>query len=199
MTTTSSAGAVGRIVESTLEAFEAECLEGCVPPPLGALLATLDGEPTVYAAVTSIHTAGIDPSRPVVPHGGPDEDLETVLLRNPHLPLLLRVSFEAAIIGYADAASTHHRLPAAPPPLLARVNICDADDTARFTEGFAFLEPLTGTGSEHDEMVAAFLRRAADAAGDRQSFLLAAGRRLVPLLSPEPERLVAILRRIRSV
>src|SRR6266487_1380067 len=93
--------ATGRIVAATVEDFEAECFQQDGAPPLGALVVTLDGEPAVFAAVAEITTAGLDPSRPLVPHGSPDEDLETVLSRNPHLPLLLRTSFSARIIAHA--------------------------------------------------------------------------------------------------
>jgi hypothetical protein len=195
--TSERVGAVGRIVVASVDAIEAECLPGCSPPPVGALLITLDGDPPAYAAVTDIRTAGVDPSRPVVPHGGADEDLETVLHRNPHLPMLLRVSFNAPIIAHGPPMSPRHFLPEAPPPLLARVAVCGAEQIARFVEDLEFLDPLVRSGAEHDEMIAWFLRRAADASADGPAFLLAAGRRLVSLLGDEPERLVTILRRIR--
>ncbi len=191
------AGAAGRIVEASIDTIEAECLDGCLPPSVGSLLVTLDGEPAVYAAVTAIRTAGVDPSRPVVPHGGADEDLETVLRRNPHLALLLRVSFSAAIIAHSWDGSLRHFLPPIPPPLLARVGVCDLEQTVRFTGGLEFLDALVCSEATPDETIAAFLRRTADAHGDRRTYLLAAGRRLVPLLSSEPDRLAGILRRIR--
>jgi hypothetical protein len=160
-------------------------------------LTTLDGDPPIYAAVMGITTAGVDPSRPVVPHGGPDEDLETVLRQNPHLPLLLRVSFSAAIVGHGTTGALRRYLPQSPPPLLARVAVCGAAEEAMFVADLDFLESLVGACSPQDEVIAAFLRRAALATGDRRGFLLAAARRLVPLLTNEPQRLVAILNRIR--
>jgi hypothetical protein len=197
MVASEAAGAIGRIVEASVEALEAECLDGCPPPPLGSLLTTLDGDPPVFAAVTKIRTEGVDPSRPVVPHGAAEDDLETVLRQNPHLSLLLRVSFSATVIGHGRLGAVRYFLPESPPPLLARVAACSAAQTARFVQSLEFLYPLVRSGADQDEMIAAFLRRSADASSDRRAFLLAAGRHLVPLLGGEPDRLVTILRRIR--
>lgn len=189
--------ATGRIVAASIEAFEAECFEQDAAPPLGALVVTLDGGPAIYAAVAAISTAGLDPSRPLVPHGSADEDLETVLARNPHLPLLLRTSFNARILAHQDAEQIEHRSPDAPPRLFARVRVCDDTEQQRFVSGMDFLEPLLAAGEGGDDVAAAFLRRAGRSRVDRAAFLLEAGRALVPLLSGEPERLTAILRSIR--
>lgn len=194
---TASSQAIGRIVAASIEAFEAECLGGSTQPPLGSLLVTLDGEPTIYASVTAIETAGIDPSRPVVPHGSADEDLQTVLRRNPHLPMLLRSSFSAAIIAHASNDGVRYSPPDLPPPLLARVRVCDVDEQRSFAESLDCLEPLLRAGESSDDTLVAFLRRASRAQGSPRSFLLAAGRRLVPLLSGEPARFAAILRRLQ--
>jgi hypothetical protein len=185
---------VGRIVEATIQDLVAECLPQCQAPPLGALLVTVDGEHPVYAAVTGITTAGIDPSRPVIPHGGADEDLDTVLSRNPHLPMLLRTSFSALILAHHGSGGIRHYLPDAPPPLFARIRACDIEEQALFVGGLEFVEPLLGAG---DDAAAAFIRRASRSGPNAAGFLLETGRRLVPLLSGDPERLTSLLRRIR--
>jgi hypothetical protein len=191
------AEAAGRIVAASIEEYEAECFDQNGAPPLGTLMVTVDGEPAVYAAVASISTEGIDPSRPLVPHGAADEDLETVLSRNPHLPLLLRTSFTARVIASGDTGALYHRLPDVPPPLFARVRACADEETGHFVAGLAFLEPLLAGANGEDEVVTAFLRRVSRSQRDASRFLVEAGRRLVPLLSREPDRLTAILRSIR--
>jgi len=87
-----TSGAVGRIVAASLAELRVECFELEGAPPLGALVAVAEQNPAVYGVVSSVTTEGVDPSRPVSPHGTADEDLGTVLSRNPHLPVLLRTT-----------------------------------------------------------------------------------------------------------
>lgn len=194
---TIAVGAVGRIVAASLSGVRVECFELEGAPPLGALVVVAEEQPAVYGVVSSVTTEGVDPSRPVSPHGGADEDLTTVLSRNPHLPVLLRTIFEAVIVGHEEDGSLRHYLPETPPRLIARVRLCDAEEQRRFAETLDFLEPLLQSGALADDVVAAFIRRASLAQSERYRFLLAAGRTLVPLLMNEPDRLTAIIRRIR--
>lgn len=192
--------ATGRIVAATIEGFEAECFDQGTTPPMGCLVVAVDGLPIVYAVVTSIATIGMDPSRPLIPHGDAGEDLESVLARNPHLPLLLRTSFDARILafdGHESDEPIRYRLPDSPPRLFARVRACSDPERERFVDGLQFLEPLVTACENNDDVVAAFLRQSSRAKPNPAAFLLDAGRALVPLLSSDPERLTAILRRIR--
>lgn len=189
--------AVGRIVAASLQNFETECFQGEPGPALGTLIMTMDGDPPVYGAVSSIVTQGVDPSRPVAPHGNADEDLPTVLKRHPHLPILLRTTFQSTMLGYDSRGVVHQVLPDVPPPLVARVRACTLDEQCRFVERLDFLERLLTRSDIADEVVAAFLRRAGAAQQDTRGFLLAAARALVPLLGAEPERLAAVVHRIR--
>jgi hypothetical protein len=192
----SSDTAIGRIVAAGVDEFDAECFSQASSPSAGTLVRTIDG-PVVYAAVLSVETAGVDPSRPLVPHGGVNDDLDTLLAANPHLPLLLRTRFRGRSVGRKDEYWIHHGLPERPPPLFARVKFCDASELRDFVAGMDFLEPLLVAMEGEDEVVAAFLRQSSRSQPHAAVFLLEAGRALVPLLSREPDRLTAILRRIR--
>jgi hypothetical protein len=192
-----AAAAVGRIVSASSQSFETECFQHGFAPPLGTLVLTSDGDPLVYGAVSAVVTQGVDPSRPIAPHGAPDEDLQTVLNRNPHLPILLRTTFDAVIIGHERGDQVLHVLPDLPPQLVGRVRVCTSSEQLRFLGQLDCLEQLLGNGGMGDEVVAAFLRRASSGRPDARAFLLEAGRRLVPLLAAEPERLAGIVRRIR--
>lgn len=189
----------GRIVGTTVEAFETECLDQGGAPPIGALVITVDGPPVVYAAVATISTTGIDPSRPLVPHGNPGEDLDTVLARNPHLPLLLRTSFEACVLAHRVGDEIRYGLPESPPRLFARVAICEATDQKLLLNDARFLDALVASASGDDEVLTAFLRRSSRSQTSPEAFLVNSARALVPLLGNEPERLAAILRRIRPL
>jgi len=192
-----TSGAVGRIVAASLAELRVECFELEGAPPLGALVAVAEQNPAVYGVVSSVTTEGVDPSRPVSPHGTADEDLGTVLSRNPHLPVLLRTTFTAVVVGFEEGGALRHYLPDTPARLIARIRVCDANDQCRFAESLEFLEPLLQSGSLADDVVAAFIRRTSRAHADPYRFLLDAGRALVPLLMNEPDRLAAIVRRIR--
>jgi hypothetical protein len=188
--------AAGRIVAADMDAFDAECFAEAATPAAGALVRTIDG-PVVYAAVTSIETTGLDPSRPLVPHGDATDDLNAVLAANPHLPMLLHTSFRGQILAFKDEERTRYALPERPPSLWARVKVCEVDELRAFTENMDFLEPLLAAGAGEDEVVAAFLRQSSRCRPRSSAFLVEAGRALVPLLGREPDRLTAILRRIR--
>jgi hypothetical protein len=193
----STGTAIGRIIAASLSTLRIECFELEGAPPLGSLVAVAEDTPVVYGVVSSVTTEGVDPSRPVSPHGSADEDLATVLSRNPQLPVLLRTTFEAIVVGHEDSGCVRHYLAGAPARLIARIRICGADEQLRFAESLDFLEPLLGSGALADDVVAAFIRRTSLAQSDPYAFLLAAARALVPLLMNEPDRLTAIIRRIR--
>jgi hypothetical protein len=188
--------AVGRVVASGVEEFDCECFANASAPAAGALVRTIDG-PDVYAVVTSIETAGLDPSRPLVPHGSVEDDLETVLAANPHLPLLLHTTFHGRILGYREGRRISYGLPQRPPSLFARVNECDNVELRDFVAGLDFIEPLLEASGGEPDIVSAFLRQSSRSQPQAERFLLGAGRALVPLLSREPQRLTSILRRIR--
>lgn len=191
-----SPAAVGRIVAASLHDFTVECFPEASPPPFGALVAVAERDPAVYGVVTDIVTDGVDPSRPIAPHGGADEDLATVLSRNPHLPVLLRTTFRAVIGAHDLAGAICHYPPPAPPQLVSRVRLCDPDEQRRFLDGLHCLEPLV-QGGAGDEVLAAFVRNASIVQPDRRAFLVQAGRALVPLLASDPDRLATIIRGIR--
>ena len=193
----SFSGAVGRIVSASLSSLRVECFELEGAPPLGALVTVAEDNPAVYGVVSSVITEGVDPSRPVAPHGTADEDLGTVLSRNPQLPVLLRTTFEAVVAGHEDNGRLCHYLPERPARLVARVRVCDASEQRHFSKALDFLEPLLQSGALADDVVAGFLRRTSLVQPNPYRFLLDAGRALVPLLMNEPDRLSAIIRRIR--
>lgn len=192
----SSEQAVGRIVASSLRQFTVECFHRDRVPPFGALVGVMERRPLIFGFVAEIVTDGVDPSRPVAPHGAADEDLETVWLRNPHLPILLHTTFDAIIVGHERDGKVYHYLPEAPPQIISRITVCDRAEKQRFAESLDFLALLV-QGGVRDEVTAAFIRSLGDATPDQHQFLLDAGRALVPMLAGEPERLTALIRSIR--
>jgi hypothetical protein len=188
---------LGRIVTASLQSFEADCFELDSGPALGTLVVTADEPPAIYGVVCSILTQGADPSRPIAPHGLPDEDLATVRSRHPHLPILLRSWFASIVSALELAGSFSYVLPDLPARLLSRVRVCTDEEIGRFVRSLDFLEPLLQRREVDDDVVAALLRRLSATQPDSRAFLLKAGRALVPILAGDSARLAGILRRIR--
>lgn len=187
----------GRVTRATISRLWSECFIRERTPPLGELLVVEDSPVSIVAVAAAASTEGIDPSRRVTAHGGPDHDRERVLAENPHVPALLITTFEAVIVGHESGGRLLQFLPPQPAPILARVRACAADECVEFTESLDFLELLLAAGPLGDDLTAAALRGAAAARPDGRAFLVRAGKALTPLLATDPPRLHAILRRLQ--
>ena len=185
------------MLESSIARFVCACftLEGA--PPLGALVTVADGAPPIYAAVADVRTEGRDPGRRPVPHGGPEDDRARVLAQNPQIPALLQTTFDATVVGHGAGPALRHALPEAPAPVYARVRVCTDEEVAAFASRFDFLTLLLDGAALADDVAAACLRRAAAVHPEARAFLVAAGKALTVALAAEPDRLAALLRRIR--
>ncbi|GAG51808.1 unnamed protein product, partial [marine sediment metagenome] len=105
--------------------------------------------------------------------------------------------FDAVVVGHAESATLRHYLPPHPAPIFAPLRLCPQEEVARFSQSLDFLKLLLSAAANSDEVAAACLRLASAAHPDRRAFLLTAGKELARLLPNEPQRLTAILRRIR--
>jgi hypothetical protein len=194
---------VGEVIDAGTTEFTAQAYVLHEAPPFGGFVRASNGEHDVIAVVADAHTGSVDPGRRPIARGRDEADEEDIYRRNPELKELLRTEFRAVVVGHRDAAGDFRRwLPDRPPRLHAFVHQCAPAEIAEFTERLDFLPTLLGDGGGPvDELVAACLRqahaaRATGGAGDR-AFLVAAGKELAVLLANEPNRLGAILRRIR--
>jgi hypothetical protein len=193
-----SPASCGRVLEATVARFLCSCHELDGAPPLGALVVVMDAGPAIYGVVADVRTQGLDPGRRPAPRGRPTDDRAAVLAQNPQIPALLHTTFEAVVVGHAGEGGIRRYLPDAPAPMYARVRSCTDAEVAAFCERFDFLGLLLAAGPLADEVTAACLRRAAAGRPDARAFLVRAGRALAGELATEPERLTAILGRIRG-
>jgi hypothetical protein len=202
---------IGEIVESSTTEFLAQAVELDLAPPFGALVqvATDDGL-TVYGVVAHVQTAGIDPGSRAIMRGHGDVRDERIYAENPDLPLVLRTTFRALVVGFGDEAGAagrlrgsdadsriHQFLPARPPRLHYSVFTCAPDTVRAFaTTGLDYLQALLNAAEVPvDELLAANLRYTAAQCHDRGEFLQEAGRELAQLLRADYARLTSILRR----
>jgi hypothetical protein len=195
-----SSDVIGQIVEADIATFRAGSFQIHETPPLGALVRA--GAPSgvdensIYAVVCDARTESLEGRQPV-PHSPAEGDLGSFLDSNPHLRHLLRTSFDAVVVGHGDGATLRHYLPPAPTSIFAPVRPCPPEEVARFTQSFDYLKPLLSSATNADEATAASLRLASAAHPDPRYFLVQAGKELARLLADQPDRLTAILRRIR--
>lgn len=195
---TYKADIIGEIVESSTTEFLAQACELDSAPPFGAFVevATEDG-PTIYAVVAHVQTAGIDPGSRAIMRGHGDVRDERIYQENPDLPLVLRTTFRALVVGFADGAQLYQFLPPRPPRLHYSVSISAPETVRTFpATGLDYLVPmLNATDVPADELLAANLRYTAAQYPDSGEFLQLAGRELAQLLRADYARLTSILRR----
>lgn len=100
-----------------------------------------------------------------------------------------------------DGGHIHHCLPAQPPVTFDWLYQCSDEEVRAFTARFDYFRlVLEARDVPADELLAASLRGAAAARpeGERETFLLEAGRELARLLAGDPVRLEGLLRRVRT-
>ena len=192
---------IGEIVEASTTEFLAQAVELDSAPPFGAFVevATEDGL-TVYGVVAHVQTAGIDPGSRAIMRGHGDVRDERIYQENPDLPLVLRTTFRALVVGFTEGEQRHQFLPPRPPRLHYSV-FTSAPDTVKIfvASGLDYLVALlNATDVPVDELLAANLRYTAACYTDGAEFLNLAGRELAQLLRADYARLTSILRRCLS-
>jgi hypothetical protein len=188
----------GEVVEASTTEFLAQAIELDSAPPFGAFVevATDDGL-TVYGVVAHVQTAGIDPGSRAIMRGHGDVRDERIYQENPDLPLVLRTTFRALVVGFAEADRLHQFLPPRPPRLHYSVFTCHSRTVREFTtQGLDYLQALlNAVDIPVDELLAANLRTTSSHYRDGEAFLQGAGRELAQLLRADYARLTGILRR----
>jgi hypothetical protein len=190
-------GVIGRVIEAKVAQFSAECYELHTAPDLGTLVTVENPRGEIYAVVSDVMTASVEPGRRPVAHMPPDADADAILEDNPQLKLLLKTTFDAIVIAFRANDGLRQHLPPAAARIFARVRPCSAAVVRQLTEEPQFLKPLI-SGSGNDEVIAACLRQAAESHPDPVGFRVRAGKELLRLLGNEPDRLTAILRSIEA-
>jgi hypothetical protein len=187
---------IGEVVEANTTGFHSECYELHRAPAFGSFVVARDAAGDTYGIVSNIQTASLDPGRRALARGRDELDPEDVYRNNPELPELLRTQFETVVIGFGDGDQVRSFLPPLPPRLHAFVYPCPPDVVLRLSADLSFLQTVLAaafrTGS--DELVAAAVRHTA--AGQPQTYRVAAGKELARLLMNDPQRLNSLLRRL---
>ena len=110
---------------------------------------------------------------------------------------LVPVELSVLSVGYRRNGRFHQTLPPQPPVTLAEIHVLPADEILAFTENLDFLALLAAAqDAPTEELLGAALRLAAAARpeGQRESFLVEAGRACARLLANDLPRLELVLR-----
>ncbi|MCK4315283.1 MAG: hypothetical protein KAX24_05875 [Anaerolineae bacterium] len=127
----------------------------------------------------------------------PPEEVVRDQRENRQIPIEVSV----LAVGCNAGDTIRHRLPAQPPVTLDWLYQCSDEDVRAFTARFDYFRlVLEAREVPADELLAASLRAAAAARpeGERETFLVEAGRELARLLAGDPVRLEGLLRRLRE-
>lgn len=189
---------IAEVIEASTGEFAAECYELEAAPPLGSLVRVGDSI-VIYGVVRQVATESIDPGRRPIARGREESDVEEVYRKHPQLARLLRTTFHAVVLGHRQGDKLRYYLPAHPARIHGFVYPCSQEELCQFTQSLYFLDVLVRASLDAtaDDVLAAFLRQAAGAHQDGHSFLVKAGKELALLLGGEPNRLNAILRRLK--
>jgi hypothetical protein len=191
---------MGEVVEASTTEFLAQTVELDSAPPFGAFVevATEDSL-TIYGVVAHVQTAGIDPGSRAIMRGHGDVRDERIYEENPDLPLVLRTTFRALVVGFGEGSRLYQFLPPRPPRLHYSVFTCSPETIRELAANLDYLQALLNAAEVPvDELLAANLRYTAGHFRDSAEFLNLAGRELAQLLRADYPRLTAILRRCLS-
>jgi hypothetical protein len=186
------------VVEASTTEFLAQALELDSAPPFGAFVeVATDDALTVYGVVAHVQTSGIDPGSRAIMRGHGDVRDERIYQENPDLPLVLRTTFRALVVGFAQDDTLYQFLPPRPPRLHYSVFTCPPRSVKLFTStSLDYLQALLNAADVPvDELLAANLRYVGAQSLHGDAFLQEAGRELAQLLRADYARLTGILRR----
>ncbi|MBI4301797.1 MAG: hypothetical protein HY664_04245 [Chloroflexi bacterium] len=187
---------IGEVIAAATTEFQVQVYELHNTPPLGSLVKTADGDVKIYALVAAAETGSIDPGRQPIARGQEETDEADLFHHHPQLSQLLRTTFRALVLGHTTQSLLRHYLPPRPARVHGFVYLCPPEEIREFSQPLDFLHPLISVPGQ-DEIIAAFLRRAASTYLEPETFLLGAGKELAILLADQPQRLNALLKRIK--
>jgi hypothetical protein len=193
---------VGEVIEASTTEFLAQAQQLDAAPPFGAFVQVAnDDGVTILGVVAHVQTSGIDPGARAIMRGHDDVRDDLIYQENPDLPLVLRTTYWALVVGFTEGGTIYQFLPPRPARLHYSVVPCSAAAVRSFTDaGLDYLGALlAGTEIPVDELLAANLRLTAVQRGETQDFLGSAGRELAYLLHADYGRLTAILKRCVAV
>jgi len=166
------------------------------PPIFGSLVRADAGSTSVYALVYEVLIYDDPFVRQVV---AAETALDEEKIQDMRQRRQVPVEVTALSIAYSQDGDVLQRIPPRPPGALQRIYACSDEEVREaLKRRDYFRNVLNSPNVPTDELLAASLREAArcQLPGEREPYMLAAGRELASLLAVDLPRLDAILRRI---
>ena len=191
---------IGRVLRASTGSFSIGCrtLEAGLPA-FGAFVQTASsGGGQIYGLIYDVRVDDDPFVRQLIAAGELDEEYVEDQRQRRQVPVEVNV----LVVGGRDPAGVvYQRLPPQPPATLSWVAVCSTAEVRQFGRHLDFMGTvLNASDVPVDELLAASLRGIAAVQDDpvqSQDYLARAGRQLARLLSRDPARLDAILRRMR--
>ncbi|MCL5291600.1 MAG: hypothetical protein M1548_03600 [Actinobacteria bacterium] len=190
---------IGEVIEASTTRFRAQREELDNPPAFGSFVKVPSGpDITSYAIVYNVYETSIDASRRPMAMGLTEEELKA---QQPQIFEMIRLEFEAAIVGFKDqGGAVKAYLPPWPPRIHAFVGACGPEEVISLTEDLDFIRAINALpGLPTDELIAAAVRVAYQNRDCDAEFLVKAGQEIAIMLKEEYERARSILRRVGHV
>ncbi|OFW33999.1 MAG: hypothetical protein A2074_06250 [Candidatus Aquicultor primus] len=185
---------IGEIIQVSTTRFLAQSDDLSVLPHFGSFMKTQSQGMNIYGLVFNVYETSIDPNRRAMAFGIERDEL---LRCQPQIAEFLKVEFEAAVIGFADAGYIRAYLPPFPPRIHSFVYPCDSREVIDLTEDLEFIRSVNALpGLPVEELAAASIRLAYAERGNDSAFLTRAGQEIAQLLKDEYEKARSIIRRI---
>jgi len=184
---------VAEVLESSTREIMAECRHQFSPPTFGSLI-KIESNHTILAIVFDVFTYCIEPNRRATAYGLSIEELEE---EQPQIFELIKTGFQATVVGFYEDGIYHQFSPPYPPSIHSFVYLCDEEELCKFSEDKDFLRNIFATSKgQSDELIISFIRKAWEANGKEQAFLIDFGKELSILLKDDYDRLKSIMKRI---
>jgi hypothetical protein len=195
---TSKAQPVGEVVESATTSFLAQATRLDGAPALGSFVLVPGDTETTIGVVGMVETSGIDVGARPIMRGHDDVRDQRIYEENPDLPLVLRTTFRAVIVGFCENSQYRQHLPSHPPKLHYSAHVASPAEVRAFTDlGLGYLSTLLNAPEVPvDEVIAANVRLTGELRGVADGFARSAGRELAQLLRADYARFTSILRRM---
>jgi len=189
---------IGEVVEATTTSFVSQCYRLYDSPDLGSIVKTGGPYPT-FGLVYNIATQGIDPSRKPVARGIDNLSESDVYKSNPQLEKLLRTDFFSISIGYVNNDELTCQLPPKPPPIYSFVELCNDMDLVSLSSDLSFINVLVSSGlAATDELLAIIISKLAGFQGNKEDFLITAGKWLINVFPGDYRKMEYILSKVQS-
>jgi len=190
---------VGRVLRASTRGFAIGCavMQPDIPAFGSFVKAELEASgQLIYGLIYDVRVEDDPFVRQFIGANPPDE---VVLDQRENRQVPIEVEILAVGCGQGDVI--RHCLPSQPPVTLDWLYQCTDEEVRAFTNRFDYFRLiLEAREAPSDELLASSVRTAAAARpeGEREAFLVDAGRELVRLLARDPSRLEGILRRLRA-